>query len=680
MIYLVSEQQDLFAFSDIKNISVKESLELLNSWKMLQYDSETTGRDARLCTILCAQFGDVDSDNQVVVDATTIDIKQYKDILEQKYIIGQNLKFDLQFLYNHNIIPRKVYDTMIVEQLLYLGYPASEIKYSLKEIAWRRLNIDIDKTVRGEIIWRGLDYSVIKYAAGDVKYLGQIMKLQIEDCKKKECLIGAKLECDAIPSIAYMEWCGILLDENKWKQKMSKDNDALLNAKKSLDSFVTTDSKYSKYTYINRQGDIFTGFDLTPKCLINWDSPKQVTEFFKFLGFNTSTQDKKTGENKDSVLEKLLIGQKGINDEFLKIYFDYKEHSKVCSTYGQGHLNMINPKTGRIHTTFKQLGAASGRMSCGSTQSNTDLAKSKGISAKECTYCNLQQLPADEPTRSAFVAPKGYLFVSADFSAEEARLGGDIYQDEAILDMFRKGLDSHSVYAKAFFSELKDVPVEEIRSKYPHLRQKAKGPEFALSFGGGANAIMQAIQCTKEEAEEIIANYENTFKGTARYAKEGSRKLMQTGYVDICRITGHKMYWWDFDKWKKRQQSYNSEFWEEYRNIHKPAQDYIYQEVKMHFKAKSKWERMVRNACTQGTGAIIMKDALTTLFNWIVDNGYFNVIHICVCVHDEINCDYPKNIDNFPATLSNIMFNSATKFCKSIAIPVNVEVSDHWIH
>lgn len=680
MIYLVTQQHNLFGFEDIEYISVEESLKILSTWDMIQYDSETTGRDPHLCNILCVQFGDITGENQIIIDTTTIDLIKYKNILESHYLIGHNLKFDLQFLYNYNIIPRMVYDTMIVEQLLYLGYPNSVIRYSLKDVAYRRLSVDIDKSVRGEIIWRGLDLKVIKYAAGDVRFLGKIMKSQLRDCKDKECIVGAKLECDAVPAIAYMEWCGILLDEEKWKQKMIKDSEELLKAKSALDLFITSNPLYNKYTVVNNQGDLFEGFDLAPKCTINWDSPKQVTEFFKFLGFNTTTQDKQTGKDKDSVLEKLLAGQKGINDEFLKIYFEYKEHSKVCSTYGQGHINMINPNTGRIHTTFKQLGAASSRMSCGSTQPNTDLAKAKGIPVKECTYCNLQQLPADEPTRSAFVAPDGYKFVSADFSAEEARLGGDIYQDEAILNMFRRGLDSHSVYAKAFFSELKDVPVEEIKSKYPHLRQKAKGPEFALSFGGGANAIMQAIQCTKEEADEIIANYENTFKGTAKYAKEGSRKLMQVGYVDICKYTGHKMYWWDFDKWKERQQSYTSEFWEEYRNIHKPTQDYTYQEVKKHFKAKSKWERMVRNACTQGTGAVIMKEALTTLFNWIVENSYFNKVHICLCVHDEINCDYPESISDFPKILSDIMFNSAAKFCKSIDIPVNVEVSDHWIH
>ena len=186
MIYLVTLEQKLFENPEYKTISVEESLQLMKDCKVLQYDSETTGRDARICNILCVQFGNKEKDFQIVVDCTTIDITIYKDILEGTLLIGQNLKFDLQFLYNHGIVPRNVYDTMIVEQLLYLGYPAGIISFSLAAIAQRRLGIDIDKSIRGQIIWRGLDTQVIIYAANDVKWLEDIMWSQVADCKKKD--------------------------------------------------------------------------------------------------------------------------------------------------------------------------------------------------------------------------------------------------------------------------------------------------------------------------------------------------------------------------------------------------------------------------------------------------------------------------------------------------------------
>lgn len=636
MIYLVSKSQSLFNSELYKRITIEDSLEIMKDWNMIQYDSETSGRDARLCDILCMQFGDLKGENQVVVDTTTISPLKYKELLENKFLIGQNLKFDLQFLYNYKIIPRKLYDTMIVEQLLHLGYPSGIVSYSLKEIAYRRLNVDIDKTVRGEIIWRGLDDSVIKYAAGDVTYLGDIMKSQLEDCKKEDLMKAAKLECDFIPSLAYLEWCGIHLDKDKWKAKMVKDKENLDNAKKALDSFVTSDSTFNKYTYINRQGSLFDGFDLEPKCTINWSSSQQVVQFAKELGFDTQVKDKKTGEDKDSVLEKHLKTQKGINDEFLKLYFDYQEYAKVVSSFGQGHLNAVNPKTGRIHTIYRQLGAASGRMSCGSQQPNTDLAKLKGLKPSDCTMPNLQQLPHDAETRACFTAMKGNLFVSCDYSAQEGRVQGDIYKDEAILKMYREGIDGHSMYAKIFFKEeLKDIDVHDVKKLRPDLRTLAKGPEFALAYGGGHTTIMQQLKCSEEEALNIVKNYEEGFKGTVEFAKRGAAFVRKNGYILMCPQTGHKMYWWDHKQWLDRQKSFTKEFWEDYRENHKGTGDEIAIMVSKHFRAASKWDRLARNAPPQGTSAIMTKEAVISIFNWIVENKYFGKILCCALVHDK---------------------------------------------
>ena len=680
MIYLVSNQQELFESDEYTTINLEESLEIIKDWKIYQYDSETTGRDAHVNEILCIQIGNLDGTIQLVIDAITIDITKYKDFLENNYCLGQNLKFDLQFLYNYNIIPRKIYDTMIVEQLLYLGYPAGQISYSLKGIAERRLGIDIDKSTRGEIIWRGLDSKVIQYAAGDVQYLGEIMKLQIKDCKEKQCLVGAKLECDFVPAIAYLEWCGIKLDEKKWREKMFVDNQNLQQAEKALNNFVVNNDKLQDFTYIERQGSLFDGFDLTPKVNINWSSSQQVIKVAKKLGFDTTVQDKKTGEDKDSVLEKHLKSQKGINDEFLDLYFKYQEYAKVCSTYGQSQLNMINPNTGRCHTIYKQLGASSGRMSCGSQQSNTDLAKLKKISPKDCTYCNFQQLPADHNTRSCFVAEKGNLFCSCDFSALESRLGADIYQEHSMIEEFLyKSGDIHSLVAKACFPELKDKTTEDIKKNYPHLRKKAKPIGFSQQFGGSARAIASSLGCSLEEAETIAKAYLDGFPGIAKFKSEGSKAVRQNGYVLMCKYTGHKMYWWDHDKWLKRQESFTQEFWEDYRNNHKGTGDTVAMEVREHFQAASKWDRMALNAPTQNTGIVILKDSITSFFNYIVDNNLFEKVKIVALVHDEANIEYPEELQ-MDIVLKKCMEDSAAKYCKSLPIPAEASVGKYWIH
>lgn len=461
MIYLVTANRELFDNEEYKIIGVDESLSLLSPQKILQADSETGGKDPHICKLLCFQLGSIDKSWQIVIDCSTIDIRLYKDILESKYLILQNGKFDLQFLYNYGIIPRKIYDTMIVEQLLYLGYPKGTISYALNAIAERRLGKYIDKSVRGEIIWRGLDTKVIQYAANDVVWLYDIMQSQLKDCRERGCLVGAKLECDFVPVIAYMEWCGIHLDETRWKAKMAIDKKNLDKSIEDLNRYVCNHSNLKEFTYINTQGDLFNGFSTEPKCAINWASSKQVIPLLKKLGFDTTIEDKKSGEDKDSAMEKVLKKQKGINDEFLKLYLGkgeegdedyypgYNGSAKVVTSFGQNHLNAINPNTGRIHTQYWQLGADTGRMSSGSKENNNELAKLKGLpinpsskqkkEGKACPYPNMQQLPSDKITRACFTAMKGNKWCSCDYSAIESRLGADIYNEKSMINEFLHG-------------------------------------------------------------------------------------------------------------------------------------------------------------------------------------------------------------------------------------------------
>lgn len=711
MICLVTANQQLFENDVYKIISVEESLAIMKDWKMIQFDTETLGKDPHVGSLLLAQFGSIDKSIQIVVDCTTISILKYKEILESNYLIGQNLKFDLQWLYNYEIIPLKVYDTMIVEQVLYLGYPPlykdpiNGISYSLQAIAERRLSIYIDKTVRGEIQWRGIDTSTIKYAAGDVIHLNDIMKSQVADCKKQGCIVGAKLECDFVPVIAYLEWCGIHLDEEKWKAKMKIDRQHLDEAINDLNNFVLSDPNLKEFTYVNTQGDLFNGFDLTPKCTINWASSSQVIPLLKKLGFDTKVQDKKSGEDKESAMEKVLKKQKGVNDEFLKLYLGkgepededyyagYNGSAKVVTSFGQNHLNAINPNTNRVHTIYRQLGCDTGRMSCGAKDNNDDLAKMKHLpvnpSAKQkkegkaCPYPNMQQLPADDITRGCFTAPKGYKWCSCDYSAIESRLGADIYQEQSMIDEFLHGSgDMHSLCAYMIYTKEipRDTPIKSIKKLYPHLRKDVKPIEFSQQFGGSAFAIQNAKGCTLEEAEKFAEAYSKGFPGIAKFKEKGSKEVRSKGYILLNPITGHKTYWATFNKWKEEQNHLTSEFWEEYRNIHKPNKDSVYIEVKEHFKEVSKWDRKALNSVTQGTGAIVLKDSQISIFHWVVENGYFGKCRLDNLTHDECNWEYPEELTTFPKVVEEYMESSASKYCKSVPIPAVAEVSDHWVH
>lgn len=647
MIYLVSNETSLF--ESYKTLSVNEAIEILKSWDQIQFDTETSGRDPHICSILCMQFGNKKSDVQIVVDTSTVNPTDFKEILETKLLIGHNLKFDISFLYKFNIIPTKIWDTMIIEQLLHLGYDNKFFKYSLKAVCERRLSIDIDKTTRGEIIWRGLDDKVIQYAAGDVVYLEDIRDQQYQQCIKQNCLKAADIENKFVPVIAYLEWCGIRLNEDKWKLKM-KNNESIrdealaklnqwvvnyfksknLSNKCTITSYYTvmekpadgnckffevpsnlkvTGDPITKYengvkyklvpveekipfVTINTQGDLFSGWDLEPKCTINWASSQQVIPFMQYLGFNTITKDKKTGESKDSIVEKVLTKQKGIADEFLNLYLTYKEKFKDCSTYGQNYLDAINPITGRIHTTFKQLGASSGRMSCGSSASNYDLARLKGITPSRCKYVQCQNLPADEITRSSFIPNNGNLMTSADYSALESRLGADIYQEPEMINEFLHGSgDIHSLCAKMVFrEELKDIDVKDIKHVRPDLRKKVKPIEFSQQFGGGAGAVADALGCSKEEAREFVNAYAEGFKGISEFKAKGSAFVRTHGYILICKYTGHKIFWEDFKKWREIEDL------PEY--IYKS--EYTSEERKEHEMAAAKWDRLALNSVTQG--------------------------------------------------------------------------------
>lgn len=163
MIFLVSKNKSLFESSNYKYLDIDEALKKIHNWDCIQFDTETSGRDPHICDILCYQLGNDTADERIVVDNTCYPITLFKEELESKLLIGQNLKFDIQFLFKYKIVPTKVWDTMVIEQLLHLGFSPATFKVSLKEIAARRLNVDIDKTTRGEIIWRGLDEKVIVY-------------------------------------------------------------------------------------------------------------------------------------------------------------------------------------------------------------------------------------------------------------------------------------------------------------------------------------------------------------------------------------------------------------------------------------------------------------------------------------------------------------------------------------
>ena len=268
----------------------------------------------------------------------------------------------------------------------------------------------------------------------------------------------------------------------------------------------------------------------------------------------------------------------------------------------------------------------------------------------------------------------------------ESYLGADIYDDKEFQNEFLYGSkDTHSLFAWMVFrkecEELGCTCVADVKKKAPQWRKAVKAVEFAYMFGAAAPTIAQSAGCSEEQAQEYIDRLNKGFKGISRFASEGSRFVRKNGYIVINKFTGHKLWWWDHDKWLERQKRFNEPgFWDVYKQKHKGTGDAIAQEVREHFQAASKYDRLARNCPTQGSGACITKLACINLFNWIVDNDYFNKVKLVAVVHDEICCEYPKELEEFPKILEKTMEDASTHYCKFSKIPAEAAVGTHWIH
>ena len=673
MIYLVTNNPSLITSENYTIISVEESLQLLEPLKIVGVDTETSGIDVHTKQLLLLQLGCFDF--QVVIDCRTVDVMHYKQYLEDssKLFLFWNAKFDLKFFFKHNIIINNIYDGFLAEKLLWLGYPAGQHSMALKAAGYKYCNVELDKSVRGKIIWsKTLTDDIIMYGADDVKYLEKIREGQMKSLKEKDLVTALAYENKFCPVLAYTEYCGVKLDELKWKTKMDKDEKLLKESVEGLNNWVATNLPNSKYVYVDIQGDLFTGFDLTPKCIINWSSPQQVIPLFEELGFNLDTFDKKTKQKKKSVGADIIKSQLNVST-IAPIYLKYKGAEKVSGTYGQNVLDQINPITKRLHTNFSQLGCDTGRLSSG--------GKDKENGAE---YLNFQNFPRDPETRSCFVSEPGYKWISCDYAAQESRIIGELSQDEAVLELFNNGCgDMHSLVAKmAYPDEIGDCPVEEIAGKFKKWRQEAKGVEFAINYGGNANTIKSNKGISLSEAEKIYNDYMRGFPGIEAYQKRQRRFVMTYGYIILNEKTKHKSFIYDWDELKAIQDRFCGEYWETYKKYKQSNPDAaIVEEVRHYFRRKSDCEKNAINYRCQGTGAVMFKLASIFLYQYLLDHDLLFKVKLCIPAHDEWNIEVPEEMaEDMAKVLADCMSRAGKYFCKLIDFPADAEVGTCWIH
>ena len=674
--------------------------------------------DAHSKALLTVQLGNKQS--QVVFDWTTLTKEEklkLKDYFEsERLFIGWNLMFDLGFMYKQDIWPKNIWDGMIAEKLIWLGYPAGMHEMSLKAAAWNYLQYDLDKTVRGKIINDGLTEDVVVYAAGDVMWIEDIKEKQEIELTKQDLHRAVRFECEFIKSLAYFKHCGIYLDPVKWKAKIKKDQERLVKAKEALDNWVVNwfesqnadeystivevsyiegmvpenfkDRVYDRiegtnllgqrkliykvplkerFVYRNLQGSLFEGFDTRLKCNINWASSQQVIPLFELLGIKVKTFDKKTKREKKSIEEKQIAPQAD-NFDIIPLFLEYQGASKVVSTYGQNWLDAINKVTGRIHVDFYSIGTDTGRVSSGGGQYKL----------------NLMNLPHDKETRACFCAKEGNKFISSDYSGQESAITASVSNDPTMIHILETGGDLHSEVARASWPDLLgSLSDSEIKHHYKDLRQHAKGIEFAIFYGGDANTIHVNKGFDIKDAEKIYNGFMTKFSGIKKYQDYCRKVVMEKGYILMNPVTGHRAHIYDWDELSNIQNKFKDpEFWNYYRQMKKeaPSCDTV-QQVKYYFQRKSASERQSINYRIQNRGACAFKLASIKFFNWIVQHNYQNIVLMCAPVHDEFDLECPAHMaEEVADILVKCMIAGGKPFCPNVFLGAEATIGDYWIH
>lgn len=668
--YLITNQQSLFNPVGYSFCTIEKCLSYLEKLDEIALDTETRGFDPYTRDLISLQLGD--DKKQFVIDCSTVNIQLFKEIIEKKLVLMQNAKFDLRFLYHHKIVPNKLYDTFLAERILTTGIPTA--RKALDALVWKYCKQHMDKSIRGNIHREGLSARVIKYAGDDVKYLSEIKRKQLEKAKELNLLKSISLDNEYVKVLAYIEYCGMKLDVEKWKKKSLEDKKYLEDKASELDKFIFDNSETFPHL-IDNQMDLF---DDKPKTRINWNSSKQVIPFMQKIGVNTKVKDKQSGLMKDSIDKGVLLPQKK-KHSIIPLYIEYSEAYKLVSTYGDNWLDYINPKTKRIHTNYTQI-MNTGRLSSGQKGNNK-----KGIDQKP----NMQNVPADDRTRSCFVAEEGNTLIVSDYSGQEQVVLANKSLEPNLLEFYAKGLgDMHSFNAKKIFStELADVELNDVKKARPDLRQMAKAAGFAINYGGVGMTIAKNLSLPLETGEMVYKAYFEAFPGLDNYFKKQKAKAVKDGFIEFNDVSNRKCFVYGFEDFKAlHKELYEDKgFWTTYKEEKTKDSDLfrntLKPKVREYFRWKGGIERDALNYPIQGTSADITKLAGVYMFRHLVKHNLLFEVLMPNVVHDEIHIECKaEKAKEMSLILKKCMEDAGDVFCKTVPLKADPCITPYWTH
>ena len=475
--------------------------------EMISFDTETTSTDpmqAEMVGISLAieegsayyiPVGHKGSSRQLeiskVIEAIT---PAFTDQKIQK--IGHNMKYDALMLLNYGLrIHPFSFDTMIAGWLL---EPESH-RLGLKRMAESELNIVM--TEISELIGTGkkqltMDRVAIEdvapYASADAEVPLRLEKILRERLEKNGLMkVFEEIEMPLIPVLMEMEHTGIKVDGAFLKDFANELNQRLLQIQKEVYKLVGYDFNLNSTQQLSKA--LFETLHLTAP-----DSSNKT----KAGGFSTSAD----------VLENMKD-----QHEVVALILEQRELSKLVSTYLEALPRQINPKTGRVHTSFNQTGSVTGRLASSDP--------------------NLQNIPTrtelGHRVREGFVADKGQLLVSVDYSQIELRVAAHMSGDKAMINAFLADQDIHAATAAA----IHDVPIGQVTKEQ---RSHAKAINFGLLYGMNEFGLMRATELTLAEATKFRDEYFAEFPGIRQYIETTRAKAEKQGFVET--LLGRKRY------------------------------------------------------------------------------------------------------------------------------------------
>lgn len=575
----------------------------LEKQKAFSFDTETTGIDANEAELVGLSFAFVAHEAYYapVPDERAEALKTieaFREVLENEKIekIGQNIKYDMLIMKWYGInIKGPIFDTMIAH---YVVEP--EMRHKLDYLAesylsYKMVPIEalIGKGVK-QLSMRDIEVErVSDYAAEDADITFQ-MKAQLIPLMENinVAKVYNEIEVPLISVLRDMEYEGVRID----KQLLHDYSGVLENKIRD------------KETEIYQQAG----------SRFNISSPKQVGEIL-FDRMKIPYRWKKTASGQYSTDEEKLV-ELAYEFDFVNTILEHRKLSKLKSTYVDALPNMVNSKTGRIHSSFNQARAATGRLSSENP--------------------NLQNIPIKDEAgryiRKAFIPRDDkHVLISADYSQIELRLIADMANEEAMLEAFYAEQDIHTATAAKVYG----VPIAEVTADQ---RRNAKTVNFSIIYGAGATNLSQQLKIKRNDAKELIEQYFRQYKDLKAYMDNTVEFARKNGYV--MTLLGRRRYLRDID-------SRNS-------------------------LARSNAERMAINSPIQGTAADMIKIAMINIHQALADDKLES--KMILQVHDELVFDVPiAEVEKVSSIIRDKMIHAIP----SLRVPIEVGVGKgiNWL-